>query len=479
MGGLSRKAHVIRQYLHETNGPVLILDAGALLFDLPVLAPSQVPGKKELAEGIMQAMLSMQYNAIGIAPQDISGGIEFLESLQDKYAVPFVSANLVRKNNGDTVFKPFIRQRLDDISVAVLGLTGIAPGAQNSALLKNVSVLPWQKAIPKTLHTLGNSADMIILLSSLPEQTNREIAQQFKEINLILQAGHSAVNRAPQHFGNSLITQTAGKGKYVGWMDINWTMAKKWRQDYSPRLKTSRNQLDRISWRLERMEKKYPVKNLKENAQYQELQKEKSSLLNEIEEIKKLQQQTENDLATYRYRAIDLKKALPEDPEVRSIVAVTKQRIYEINKKRLNELTKKSGKTNISASMAGWKSCRSCHLEQTAFWEKTAHAKAWDTLTKTKRQFNQDCLICHVTLPTYDQEIVIRDNLIAALTPEFHGVSCEACHGPAKKHVEKPEQNRVLRPTVQTCVTCHTPDHDDNFNFDRKVKIVRCPVSKT
>ncbi|MDH3330368.1 MAG: multiheme c-type cytochrome, partial [Desulfobulbaceae bacterium] len=74
-----------------------------------------------------------------------------------------------------------------------------------------------------------------------------------------------------------------------------------------------------------------------------------------------------------------------------------------------------------------------------------------------------------------NKEVVIRENLIASLTPEFHGVSCESCHGPGRNHVESPESNKLLKPTAETCITCHTPDRDDDFDFDRKLKILGCP----
>jgi hypothetical protein len=431
---------------------------------------------KEQAEGIMQAMRSMHYSAIGIAPQDLGGGVEFLEMLQKKYTVPFVSANLIRRDNGSSVFKPFIVQQAGSISVAVLGLTGNFPG-ENKDLPEIVSILPWQEALRKTLPGLVGRADMIILLSSYPEQTNREIAQQFNEINLILQSGHAKGNQPPQHFANSLMTQTADRGMYVGRMDINWTAAKKWSQDFSPILKATQDRLDRINWRLGRLTKKLQGERLEENVQYQKLQREKLSLIEEIQNLKEREQPASAILSTYRYQAVPLKKNLPDDPGVSAIVAATKKRVYEKNKQRLEELRRKSSRPVIPASLAGWESCRTCHRVQTEFWQKTDHAKAWDTLARKRQQLNQGCLICHVTLSTYDRDVVTRDNLLDALTPAFQGVGCEACHGPAAQHITQPEQNRPVRPTATICTTCHTPERDDNFNFTEKMKIIRCPSS--
>ncbi|MDH3329800.1 MAG: multiheme c-type cytochrome, partial [Desulfobulbaceae bacterium] len=411
-----------------------------MLFDQPVLPSSQLSAKKEQAEGIMQAMRAMQYSAIGIAPHDLTAGSEFLVHLQDTYGIPFISMNLIAKKNGESIFKPYVIRQLGDISVAVLGLTDVDPNSSKNVALQNLSTLPWQDTLPKTLQEVGNSADMIILLSSFPEQINREIAQQFEKINLILQSGSSTANSPPKLTGNSLITQTASRGKYVGRIDINWTASGKWLQEDSEKQrKDIKDRLDRINWRLGRLEKKDQTQNLEENTQYRELRKTKSDLLAELDGLTQQEQQTAKEFSTYQGRApIALPISLPEDPEVQTIVNKTKQGVYEMNKKRLTELRQKNVKPDIAATMAGWQSCRSCHPVQTEHWQQTSHAKAWETLVVKNQQFNQDCLICHVTLPTYNKEVVIRENLIASLTPEFHGVSCESCHGPGRNHVELP-----------------------------------------
>jgi len=427
----------------------------------------------------MQAMRAMQYSAIGIAPHDLTAGSEFLVHLQDTYGIPFISMNLIAKKNGESIFKPYVIRQLGDISVAVLGLTDVDPNSSKNVALQNLSTLPWQDTLPKTLQEVGNSADMIILLSSFPEQTNREIAQLFEKINMILQSGSSTANRPPKLIGNSLITQTASRGKYVGRIDINWTASGKWLQeDSAEQRKDIKDRLDRINWRLGRLEKRDRTQNLEKNTQYIELRKTKSDLLAELDGLAQQEQQTAKDFSTYQGRVpIALPISLPEDPEVQTIVNRTKQVVYEMNKKRLTELRQKNVKPDIAATMAGWQSCRSCHPVQTEHWQQTSHAKAWETLVVKNQQFNQDCLICHVTLPTYNKEVVIRENLIASLTPEFHGVSCESCHGPGRNHVESPESNKLLKPTAETCITCHTPDRDDDFDFNRKLKILDCPAA--
>ncbi|MDW7773146.1 MAG: UshA-like (seleno)protein [Desulfobulbaceae bacterium] len=476
MGGLSRRAYAIKQQSgQQKDNPVLVLDAGALLFDRHSLAPSQLAAKKIQAEGIMQAMSAMQYSAIGVSSYDLAAGSEFLEHMQKKYQVPFVSMNLVRKPDGKPVFTPYILKQLGDASVAVLGLSDISAASSQHG---DLSALSWQETLPQIVDEAAGKAEMIILLSSFPEQINREIANRFKNINLILQSAGSTANRAPKLTGNTLIAQTASQGKYVGMIDIAWNPEGKWRQEaFSGEYKDIKDRLDRVNWRLNRMEKQSSPRNLEENSQYVELQKTGSELLAELEKLSRQEQQAAQGLSTYRGTFIALLTSFPEDPEVQAIINANKTAVYEINKKSLDEFRQKNVQTERAASMAGWKACLSCHPDQTGNWHETAHARAWETLAAVKQQLNQDCLICHVTLPTYDRETVIRENLIISLSPEFHGVSCESCHGPGKKHVDAPEKNKLRRPSEETCITCHTPDQDDNFDFARKLKILGCPTA--
>ena len=118
---------------------------------------------------------------------------------------------------------------------------------------------------------------MIILLSSYPEPVNRQIAEQFGDIHLIIQSGTSTANRIPQLFGNSLITQIGSRGKYLGRMDIDWQPSRRWVQESSPQLKQTRDMLDRLNWRMGRMEKRQRPEELQQNQDYIQLLQEKDN----------------------------------------------------------------------------------------------------------------------------------------------------------------------------------------------------------
>ena len=106
----------------------------------------------------------------------------------------------------------------------------------------------------------------------------------------------------------------------------------------------------------------------------------------------------------------------------------------------------------------GTRDCRNCHPAAYASWKQTRHASAYPTLEKGGRQFDLDCVSCHVTgwkLPGGPCDI--------AHTAGRQGVQCEACHGPASLHAVDPPGHIVRDPPTSTCTACHTPEHSTGF----------------
>jgi hypothetical protein len=104
-----------------------------------------------------------------------------------------------------------------------------------------------------------------------------------------------------------------------------------------------------------------------------------------------------------------------------------------------------------TGNYAGIAACRGCHPSQVAFWEKTKHAHAWQTLVDKKQQSDFACATCHVT-----------GHMIA-----LHDVQCEACHGPALPHTRSPSvKGLVVRdPPESVCSGCLTPAQSTEWKF--------------
>lgn len=475
MGGLSRRAHIINKIKGELTKPVLVLDAGAMLFPNPSLAQSLYPAKTAQAEGLIEAMAQMGYDAFGLAPYDLSAGTAFLINQPAGRKLPWLSMNLTRAEGQPLLFEPYTIKQVGDMSAAILGLTGALHG-ETPQQPADYQLLGWEERLPSVLEQVKNQTDMVILLSSLTERENRQIAEKYPDIHLIIESGQSTSNKSPYLVNNTLITQIGSRGKYAGRLDIDWQDSRRWEQSVTDKIKPLRDRLDRTNWHIGRLVQRRGTDGVQEDQQYKQLRKEANELTAELAKYEAINRENQGNLSTFEGSFIPLSVSLPEDKDIKEIVRKTQNAVNESGKSILAQTAASPAAQQPFANMAGWQACRACHPQQTEFWHQTGHTRAWQTLENANRQFNPECIICHVTLPTYDEKTVAGQNLLAGLMEEFKTIGCETCHGPAKDHSTRPEGNSLLRPTEQTCLTCHTPEHDDNFVFEEKLEKIRCPT---
>jgi hypothetical protein len=100
-------------------------------------------------------------------------------------------------------------------------------------------------------------------------------------------------------------------------------------------------------------------------------------------------------------------------------------------------------------------------------WDGTAHAHAYKTLSDQFKEFNLDCVSCHVT--GYEKpggSTVTHVDLLK-------NVQCEVCHGPGSKHERSPKVAMpVPRPQADTCTACHHPPHVHEFDGASKMNLI-------
>jgi hypothetical protein len=117
------------------------------------------------------------------------------------------------------------------------------------------------------------------------------------------------------------------------------------------------------------------------------------------------------------------------------------------------------------AAYTGAEYCNKCHHQenlgdQATIWEESGHARSYEVLTSEKvvakakergdevlPADNPKCLECHA--PLYEK------------APDFmeEGVTCEACHNPAKNHMQEDVE--------LWCLPCHEKAHGTT-DFDLK-----------
>ena len=126
------------------------------------------------------------------------------------------------------------------------------------------------------------------------------------------------------------------------------------------------------------------------------------------------------------------------------------------------------------SAFAGSRACMPCHAQDYRIWQKTAHAKAMQTLVDEKHDKDPECVVCHVVGLDIEGGFQSMEK-----TPTLKDVGCESCHGPARKHAEDPENNRLGKAGKESCMTCHVPAHSPGFDFDAYWKKIEHGFSKS
>lgn len=109
----------------------------------------------------------------------------------------------------------------------------------------------------------------------------------------------------------------------------------------------------------------------------------------------------------------------------------------------------------------GDKMCGLCHSNQKAQWKITEHARAYQSLQAASKQFDANCVVCHVV--GFGEPGGFYS---AQAEPDLRNVGCEACHGPGKSHQASGGTMQTSRVTMSACRSCHTREHSPTFNPD-------------
>jgi hypothetical protein len=115
--------------------------------------------------------------------------------------------------------------------------------------------------------------------------------------------------------------------------------------------------------------------------------------------------------------------------------------------------------------------CQSCHNDIYHKWSKTPHAHAIESLREKNEHHNPECIVCHVT------SYLTGGFISWEKTPEYAGVQCAQCHGRMEGHIsfhsgQSTQGDVPPQVTQDICLQCHTPDQDDDFDFERDKKLI-------
>ena len=186
--GLAEMAAAVKT-VKAKNPATLWLDAGDTFHGMPIITISK-------GESLVPLLNTAGVDAMTAGNHDFNYGSAQLERLAKQLKFPLLDANVVRKSNGKTVFKPYKIFKVNGIKVGVFGLS--TPETAYKTNPKNVADVEFLNPVDvskEMIKMLRPKCDVLIALMHMgvdasSEFTSERIARETDGIDLIVD-GHS------------------------------------------------------------------------------------------------------------------------------------------------------------------------------------------------------------------------------------------------------------------------------------------------
>jgi len=215
IGGLANLGGLIRDERARDPEHTMVLDGGDTTMGA---ALSDYFRGRPMLDG----MNAIGYDVQVLGNHDFDNGVEVLAGRIRDNRAPVLAANLIVKKNDSSLAgmaKPYVMKEFDGVKVAIIGL--VTPDSVKMLSYKEdyeaVDAEPPEVSLQRVLPEVKEKgADVIMVLSHLGIEKDREIAAQFKDIGVIVGGHTHTVLQKPEQVGNTVIMQAGTKGEFLG-----------------------------------------------------------------------------------------------------------------------------------------------------------------------------------------------------------------------------------------------------------------------
>jgi len=157
-----------------------------------------------------------------------------------------------------------------------------------------------------------------------------------------------------------------------------------------------------------------------------------------------------------------LDKDYEDDPQMAAMVETFEAQNREVQKKLYAraQLRASGGDGQPGDIYLGVGACYQCHPAAFDVYSKSAHAHAFQTVSEQFVHRDTNCVGCHVT--GWGERGGYSGLRLRGASADLVDVQCEACHGPGAEHAR---DGSYRARAIESCVRCHTPHEDPEFDF--------------
>lgn len=452
LGGVDHAAAYLAAQ-HESAPVHLVLGAGPMFFSDPML------DEKHRTQALYKAeALAASFKDIGLAAwapgaNDWALGGEQLSKLQAESGAALLGGNLkdekVRATSTEVVERGGVP----------IGLAGVAMPTLRGSPPEGVTMSDAAAALKKSLSALTAKAKIRVALISAKRGDALRLAERVQGFQVMLvgkpfdEGEQNDPVTSPTVVGNTLVVQAPNHLQAMAVVDLYLRDGDTTFEDGSglDRLEKQQSLDQRIDELKRRLDE--AKGNGARQADIVAGRRDLEKLMKERERL--APQEPPEQGSFFFYELVKVREALGADTKVTARLRAYYQRVNEHNREVFKDKKPEPPGPDQSGYL-GVKSCGSCHIEELEFWKKTRHSHAYEVLAKDHKQFNLDCVSCHVT--GYERPGGSTVTHVEGLK----SVQCEICHGPGSRHVENPANPDWIQkapPQTLCAQSCHHPPH--------------------
>ena len=452
LGGVDRVAG----YLQATQGEALeshLAGAGPMFFMEPELKEKKAQQDQWKAQALADSFAALKLAAWLPGKNDWAAGEPFLADLVKR------SGDSCLSLIGSADFRVVGKKGQE---IAFLGMSAEKVG---SAEIK--STLQALLAKPEVA-----SARIRVVLTTLPRRDILRVVEELPELNAVVlgKAVDSGDSNDPglgaELIGETLVLQPANHLTHVDVVDFFIGTSKTF-ADATGIERNSRREV--ISGQLKELDER--IAGISADSKDREgLQKQQSLLKKELSELAKAPERDKSQ-SYFLYKRQAIETSIVPYQAVHDELQRYYLRVNDSNKLTYADVLPPAANGTDSAYVGG-AVCANCHTDAAQFWRTTRHYSAYETLSFQSREYDLDCVSCHVT----GYEKPGGSNVTHNET--LRGVQCEQCHGPGSKHVANPALAGMIQrmPTGSVCAECHHEPHvNADWKFEAKLPLILGP----
>ncbi|MGV3616808.1 MAG: multiheme c-type cytochrome [Fimbriimonas sp.] len=205
-GGLPGRARAI----HE------VAEDGRVVFDVGNMTSGTRDYEMLKMKYLMEGMELIGYDAVNLGENEAELDLEKLRSVLKSSPLPFVSANVVAKEDKKPLTERYRIVQRGGTKIGVIGVTSCDPMDAGPG----VEVRPVIETLAEVIPEVKAKSDYLVVLAFSDEETLKEIANKFHEVNCVLGGDVPQPSGAVATVNRASVFNVTDNGKVIGRLDL-------------------------------------------------------------------------------------------------------------------------------------------------------------------------------------------------------------------------------------------------------------------